>query len=185
MNGLEFNKIAAAVLLSGIIAMVSGLVAEGLYSGGHDEEAAKRGYTIEGAESAEAPAGTPAATEKPVDIAPLLAKEDVTKRQDIIKQCTACHTYEKGGRNGVGPNQYGLLGAAFAHMEGYAYSDALKAQHGKKTWTFQELSEFLANPKKHSPGTKMAYAGMKKPEDRANLIAYLNTLSDKPLPLAK
>lgn len=185
-KGLEFNKIAAAVLLAGIIAMVSALVAEGLYGQGEHGEHAKRGYTIEGAENADASAAaTPAAEEKPVDILPLLAKADIEAGKGQLKKCAACHSFDKGGKNGVGPNQYGLVGGPVAHMDGFAYSDALKALHGSKKWGYQELSEFLANPKKYVPGNKMAFAGIKNPQDRANLIAYLNTLSDHPLPAPK
>ncbi len=187
MNGLEINKIIAAVLLAGIIAMVAGIVSESLFVSGHGgQEQAKRGYTIPGAEEAIVAAGAaPAAEEAPVDIAPFMAKADLAAGEAQLKKCTACHTFDKGGRNGVGPNQYGLVGSAVAHAEGYAYSEALKALHGKKQWGFQELSEFLANPKKSVPGNKMAFAGIKNPQDRANLIAYLNTLSDKPLALPK
>lgn len=177
-HNLEFNKLSAALLLAGIIALVSGLTAQALYAGsleqgGHEE--GKRGYSIAGAEEAGTP-GAPAAEEKPVDIAPLLAKADKAAGELQVKKCTSCHTFDKGGKDGVGPNQWGLVGASFAHKDGYAYSDALKALHGKKTWTPQELSDFLANPKKHIPGNKMSFAGIKKPEDRANLIAYLSTL---------
>lgn len=182
---MEMNKISAAVLLAGIIAMVCGLIAEGVYEGrGHDEEA-KRGYTIAGAETAESGAA-PAASEpaQPVDIAPFLAKADAEAGKAKIKLCTACHTFDKGGKNGVGPNQWGLIGGHIAHKEDYKYSDAVLAMKGKQ-WTFQELSDFLANPKKHIPGNKMSFAGMKDPQDRANLLAYLNTLTDTPLPLPK
>ncbi len=175
-NGLEFNKIAGAVLLAGIIAMVSGIISEGLYAGGEGEHGAepKRGYTIAGAESA-APSGAPAAEEKPVDIAPLVAKADVKAGETLVKKCTSCHSFDKGGKNGVGPNQWGLMGRNFAAVSGYTYSAALMAMKDKK-WTPQELSDFLANPKKAILGNKMSFAGMPNPQDRANLIAYLNTL---------
>jgi len=185
-NGLEMNKIAAAILLAGIIAMVSGITAETLYGGGghgHGEEP-KRGYTIAGAEAEGGAEGTAVAEEGPVDITSFLAKADVKAGEALLKRCTSCHTFDKGGKNGVGPNQWALIGRGIASHEGFAYSDALKA-HADKRWGFQELSEFLANPKKFAPGNKMAFAGLKKPEDRANLIAYLNTLSDSPLPLPK
>jgi len=178
-NNFELNKIIAALLLASIVAMVSGFVAMGLYTGGMNEHAQheeKRGYTIEGAETADAGAGAaPAAAETPVDIAPLLATADAAAGQIQLKKCTACHTFDQGGKHGVGPNNFGIVGAHFAHAEGYAYSAALSALKDRK-WTPQELSDFLANPKKYIPGNKMAFAGMKNPQDRANLIAYLQTL---------
>ena len=143
------------------------------HGGGHHAE--KRGYQIACAEEAGTDAAAPATPETPVDIAPFMAAADVAAGEQQLKKCTACHTLDKGGKNGVGPNQWGLVGSNFGHMDGYAYSDAIKAKHSEK-WTEQALSEFLANPKKYIPGNKMSFAGMKKPEDRANLIAYLNTL---------
>lgn len=189
-SGLEINKIAAAVLLAGIIAMVAGIGAQALYHGGLDHGGAgheeKRGYTIAGAEAEGAGEGAAASAEPaaPVDILPFLANADVEAGKAQSKKCTACHTFEKGGKNGVGPNQWNLIGSAFAHKDDFNYSPALKAMHDKK-WDFQALSDFLANPKAAVPGNKMAFAGMKKPEDRANLIAYLATLSDNPVALPK
>jgi cytochrome c len=175
-NGLEFNKLTGAVLLAGVIAMVSGLTSEALYAGGAGEHGAeaKRGYSIEVAENTAA-TGTPAADEKPVDIAPLLAKADVKAGEALIKKCTACHSFDKGGKNGVGPNQWNLVGSHFGHKDDYTYSAALMAMKDKK-WDAQNLSEFLTNPKKYMPGNKMSFAGIAKPEDRANIIAYLTTL---------
>lgn len=177
-NGLEFNKIAAAVLLAGIIAMVSGMVSDGLYAGGEGEHGgeAKRGYTLAGAETPSMGGGTPAVAEdKPVDIAPFTAKADVKAGESLIKKCTSCHSFDKGGKNGVGPNQWGLVGRNFASSNGYTYSAAMLAMKDKK-WTEQELSDFLASPKKFAPNNKMSFAGMANPQDRANLIAYLSTL---------
>lgn len=183
-SGMEINKVAAAVLLAGIIAMTAGFMSEGLYAGGagHGDKEAKRGYSIEVAEDAGSADGAPAADTGPVDIIPLLAGADLAAGEKLIKKCTACHTFEKGGKEGVGPNQWGLLGRGIASHSGYSFSDALNAMKGKK-WGFQELSDFLAKPKDFAPGNKMSFAGIKNPQDRANLIAYLNTLSDSPLPL--
>ncbi len=177
-NGLEFNKIAGAVLLAGIIAMVAGIASEGLYKGGESEHGgeAKRGYTVAGAENSEAGgAAAVVADEKPVDIAPLMAKADAKAGEALVKKCTSCHSFDKGGKNGVGPNQWGLVGSHFAHNDSYTYSAAITAMKDKK-WTPQELSDFLANPKKAIPNNKMSFAGMSNPQDRANLIAYLSTL---------
>lgn len=176
-SAFEVNKLVGAVLLAGLIAMVSGIGAEVLFGGGHEGTEAKRGYTIAGAEAvSEANAATPAAEEKPVDIAEYMKKADAKAGEALVKKCTSCHTFDKGGKHGVGPNQWGLVGSSFGHAEGYAYSDALKAEHGKKKWDAQHLSDFLVNPKKFLPGNKMAFAGIPNPQDRANLIAYLQTL---------
>ncbi len=180
-SNFELNKIIGAILLASMVAMVSGFVAMGLYTGsigehGHHEE--KRGYTIAGADTAEAGGESAAATpEAPVDIMPLMAGADIEAGKAQLKKCTACHTFDQGGKNGVGPNQWGLFGAACGHRTDYSYSDAIKAMHGKgMKWDEQTLSDFLANPKKYAPGNKMSFAGIKNPQDRANLIAYLKTL---------
>ena len=153
-GGIEINKVAGAVLLAGIVAMVSGFMSEGLYKGSiseHEEEA-KRGYTIAGAESAgDAHGGAAKEEAKPVDIAPLLASADLKAGEGQIKKCAACHTFDKGGKNGVGPNQWGLVGRQVASAPGYTYSAALTALKDKK-WGPQELSDFLTSPKKYAPG---------------------------------
>jgi cytochrome c len=192
-SGIEINKFLGAILLAGIIAMVSGLVAEGLYKGSLSEKEYKResrGHTISGAEAAIPLASAQPAImglvqhdEKPADIMPLLAKADMKAGESLSRKCVSCHSFEKDGRNLVGPNQWGVVGSHVAHKDNYNYSPAVAAIKGKK-WGFQELSDFLANPKS-IPGNKMAFPGIPNPQDRANLIVYLNSQSDHPLSLPK
>lgn len=176
---LEMNKIAAAVLLAGLTGMIVGKVADGLYD--QNAPADKRGYSIEGADEASS-AGATMEAAKPVDILPYLNKAQASAGEALTKPCLACHTFAKGEPAKVGPNLWGVVGNHHAHMEGFAYSKAMSDLHDK-TWDFQTLSEFLEKPAKIVPGTKMAFAGIKKPEDRASVIAYLNSMSDKPLPV--
>ena len=116
------------------------------------------------------------------DLAALLAAADPAQGQTVAKKCAACHNFEKGGPNKVGPNLWDIVGAKHAHKEDYSYSDAIKGMADKE-WTYAELDAFLTAPKAYAPGTKMTFVGIKKPEDRAALIAYLRSLSDSPKPL--
>ncbi|MFN8929350.1 MAG: c-type cytochrome [Alphaproteobacteria bacterium] len=181
---MKLNTIAMAVLTAGLIGMVTGKATEFLYDGGpkhpgaHHEE--KRGYKIEVAETTAD--GAPAAPVGPPDISALYATADVAAGADYFnKKCTVCHSIDKGGPNKVGPNLYGIIGRKFASHEGFSYSTAFKAL-SDRSWTFDEMNGFQFNPKKWVPGTIMAYAGNKKDQERANLIAFLNSKSDNPLP---
>ncbi len=134
------------------------------------------------AEPAAAATQTAAAPAGGGDLAALLAAADPAQGQTVAKKCAACHNFEKGGPNKVGPNLWDIVGAKHAHKEDYSYSDAIKGMAGKE-WTYAELDAFLTAPKAYAPGTKMTFVGIKKPEDRAALLAYLRSLSDSPKPL--
>jgi len=116
---------------------------------------------------------------KPIEF--YLASADPAKGEQVFKKCTACHNADKGGANALGPNLWGVLGEPVGKGHGFPFSEAL-AGHGG-TWDWNTLSDWLANPKKFAPGTKMTFAGLGNPEDRANVIAFLNSRSDAPKPL--
>lgn len=126
---------------------------------------------------------TPAAPAPQVDLGTLLAAADVTKGQQTAQVCTSCHTFEQGGADRTGPSLWGVVGRNVGSHPGFAYSDALKAQSGP--WTYERLDHWLTNPAKAVPGTKMGFAGIHNPQDRANVIAYLSTLGASRIPFPK
>lgn len=174
MGGMEFNKIFAAILVAGIIAMFGGFVSKMLV---HPHKLHEEAFPIEAAEAGAT--GGAAAVAMPEPILAMIADADVARGEKVAKACAACHTFNKGGPAGVGPNLYGVVGGPKDHMPGYAYSGAL-LEVGGTTWTYAELNKFLWKPKAYAKGTKMSYAGLKKPEDRAALIAWLRTQADAP-----
>jgi cytochrome c len=171
MNGFEFNKLLAAILLAMLIAMVTGFIAHRLVSPAKLE---KNVYVVEGV-AAPTDSGAPAAPAGPPAIEPFMAKANVEAGQKYARVCQTCHNFDKGGPAMIGPNLYGVVGGPHAHMAGFDYSDAMKAMHDK-IWTVDELNEFLYNPRAHVPGTKMTFVGIKNDQDRANVIAWLKTL---------
>ena len=113
----------------------------------------------------------------------LLASADVGRGENAVKKCGACHTFNKGGRPLVGPNLWGVVGRPRASEAGFNYSAAIKAKGGN--WTVDDLNQFITNPKGTIPGTNMTFAGVPRATERADIIAYLNSLSDNPAPLPK
>ena len=158
------NTIAGWVLAAGIVALGTSIVTGEHYAAERPE---KMGYEVTGVEAEAGAAG--AVAEKPFEF--YMAAGDAAKGADVFKKCTACHNADKGGANALGPNLWATVGEAIAQGKGgFPFSDALKAKGG--TWTFAALNEWLTSPKAYAPGTKMTFAGLSKPEDRANVIAY-------------
>ena len=166
----RFNTIAGWVLAAGIVALGSSIVAGEVF---HSERPETMGYPIEGVvEEGEAEAEQP--------IAFFLASADAAKGEQVFKKCAACHNVDKGGADQLGPNLWGVMGAPIA-QGGFAFSDALKSKGG--TWTWDAMSEWLKSPRSFAPGTKMTFAGLSNPEERAAILLYLNQHSDSPMPL--
>jgi cytochrome c len=178
MNSFELNKVLGAILATCLILLALNIGANALFA---PAKPAKPGYAIAVKEEAAGGKTAAAAPEEPIEA--LLAKASVEKGQAAAKQCGACHTFEKGGPNRVGPNLYGIVGSERGEGRGFNFSAAMKSKGG--TWTFDELNKFLTNPRGYIPGTAMTFAGLSRPDQRADVIDYLNTLSDKPLPLPK
>ena len=173
---LETNKALAALLTAGIIASGSGVISRILYHPSMPEENA---YVIEVAE--ETGDGEAAAEAEAPPLPVLLAAASSEEGEGEARACGACHSFEQGGANKIGPALWGVVGRDIASVEGFAYSDALLGLEGE--WTFEELYGFIHNPKGYAPGTKMAFAGIKQPEDLANVLVYLRSLADEPVPL--
>lgn len=177
MDSLETNKAFAAVLLAGIAFVGAGLVANALVK---PKELHQAAIKIDIPEAAGAAVASNA-PEPPLAL--LLASADVGRGEAGVKAqgCVACHSFNQGGKAGVGPNLYGVVGAPHGHQEGFAYSAVLKAKQGP--WTLDEMSEWLKKPNAYAPGTKMSYAGLGDAKKRADIILYLRSLSANPVPL--
>jgi cytochrome c len=175
MNSFELNKILGAVLGTCLVLLSLNITAGALFAPPHVE---KPGFEIA---VKEAPAGGGQQQQQALQpVETLLASASAEKGQAVAKQCAACHTFEKGGPNRVGPNLYGIVGANKAHLPNFNYSGAMKGKGGD--WSLEELNKFLANPRGYVPGTNMTFAGLRDSQ-RADVIAYLNSLADSPKPL--
>ena len=174
MDSFEINKIVAAIIL--VVLLIIGIdkVSNIVF---HVDKPKTPGYTVE----VKQVSTTSASAETKIDISILMAMGDVATGEKIFKKCVACHSIVKGGKNKIGPALYNVVGRKVGMIADYKYSKAFMEY--EKEWTFEELNGFLIKPAKWIKGTKMAYAGLKKEEDRASIIKYLNQNSDSPLPL--
>ncbi len=178
MNSFELNKILGAILGTCLIVLALNIGAGAIFA---PEKPAKPGYVI--AVKTHGEGEKPAGKEPEEPVEAMMASASVEKGHATAKQCQACHTFEKGGPNRVGPNLWGIVGRPRASEAGFNYSAAMKAKGG--TWTFGELYAFLANPRSYIAGTNMTFAGLARGQQRADVIDFLNTLSDNPQPLPK
>ena len=171
MDSFEFNKIAGSVLATLLFVMGLGIFSDAIFSPGHME---KPGYALPAAEESHGAGAAVAATpSEPLPV--LLAKADPKKGEGLAKACATCHTLElNGAAKPTGPNLAGVVGRKTAST-GFAYSDAMKAHGGD--WSYDSLNSFITNPKGAVPGTKMAYAGEKDPAKRADIIAFLASIT--------
>ncbi|MHB0951351.1 MAG: c-type cytochrome [Allorhizobium sp.] len=176
------NMGVGALLGTVFVLMTVSIASEGIF---RSEKPEKEGYAIVAEGTAEGAAGAETAAAVETPIATLMASADAAAGEVVFKKCVSCHTGDKGGANKVGPNLFGVVERPVASHEGFGYSAAMKdfSKGGAETWTYENLNKFLTSPKKFVAGTAMGFAGLKKEEERANLIAYLRTLSDAPVAL--
>jgi cytochrome c len=179
MDSFELNKVLGAILGTCLALLAVNIAAGALFTPTNPE---KPGYEIavieQPSEGAKPQAPTP---QEPIE--KLLASATVEKGEQAAKKCQTCHTFTKGGPNRVGPNLWGIVGRPRASEPGFDYSAAMKGKGGN--WTIDDLNEFLLSPRGYLPGTKMSFAGIPRGSERADVIAYLNSLSDNPAPLPK
>lgn len=179
MESLEFNKAAGAILGALLFTVATGVIADAIFA---VPSPAKPGYALPAAK-AEGGSATAAKPAPSVPLPDLLAKADPKKGEADTKPCQTCHNFQKGAGVKIGPPLYGVVGRKKASVPGFAYSPGMKSKGG--TWTFADINTFITKPSAYVSGTKMTFAGESDPVKRADIIAYLRTLSDNPVPLPK
>ena len=181
MSGLEVNKIIASIVVAILFFVIIGYVADFVMNI-HPDAKKEVAYKIELPESNLSESIATAQIDTRIEpISALLMNASIEKGEKIYKKCGSCHNYEKGSRNKVGPNLWNIVNRSKAGMDEFAYSDALAKSEG--IWSYEELAAFVYKPKEYIIGTKMNFAGLKKVEDRANLVLFLRDQSDNPAPL--
>jgi len=178
MDSFEINKVLGAILFTCLTLLALNISAGAIFSPQKHE---KPGYDIAVQEKAAGGEQAAAAPEQPIE--QLLASADIKRGENSAKKCLACHTFDKGGPNKVGPNLWGVVGRPRASEAGFNYSVAMKGKSGE--WSIDELSKFLQSPRGFIPGTAMSFAGLPRGSERADVIDYLNSLADSPKPLPK
>lgn len=172
MDGFELNKVFAAVLVALLVGMGSGMVGNHLIS---PKVLEKNAFPIEGVEEEPSDAQDKGGGEALAPIEPLLAKADVESGKIVVKKCLQCHTLQKGEPHKIGPNLWGVVQRKIGDAAGFPYSEGMKSLKG--SWDVESLNKFLHKPREFVKGTKMSFVGLKKDKERADLIAYLKSLS--------
>ena len=180
MSSFEWNKIIGAVLVALLAIKTFDIVGNAAVNPHKLEQNA---YVVEGVEAAASPTGGAAPAAKEIEpVGPMLAAANIEAGKKAFAKCATCHTVDKGGANKVGPNLWGIVGAPHAHAAGFAYSNPMKAK-AAEPWDFEDINQFIAAPRAYLPGTKMSFAGVARAGERADIIAYLRSLSDNPAAL--
>lgn len=178
MDSMTVNKVLGAILIALLLVKVTQIIAEGPY---HVEPPEEPAYAVAVPETDSGAGGAAEAEPEGPSLAMLLADASVDKGERVFRKCATCHKVEAGAASGIGPNLHNVIGAEVAHVDGFNYSDALAGYDG--AWTYELMDAWLENPNAAFPGNKMAFAGLRKPEDRADVIAYLRAYTENPPPL--
>ncbi|WP_458693106.1 c-type cytochrome [Anaplasma capra] len=175
MSGFRFNRVATSILLASFIILLVSNVVDLVYN---PDEGHPRGYSVDVGGKDQPAAGKQASSEEQhIDLASLMSSANPERGKNVSKKCAACHTFDKGGPNKVGPNLWKIIGAKKCSSPGFTYSKALLSKGGD--WSEEELFKFLMNPQGYASGTRMSFVGISKPQDIADLLAYIKQLEEQ------